>query len=300
MKKVEKMMVAVNGKKISLDARDKVTVLDALIKAGYKRETLMPKDTKGVAIIYNGEQRAIFRDESSMVRVSLNGEVTSLLSEIKSEDIIVVNEVIEQNNNDYRLSMMPDYNTNIIYDIDGKKCEIMRLLEVNNEVTFGDAIVKNGDDVKAYDYYTLRQIKEAIDLDDDLVVMQDGEELSDDSIVYSNAMIETYVKVNNDKEFEPVLIRHEDMLVGDDYMYSEDNMPTVSQVDEVEEISVILNGEQVHLNSKSYYAVIDALDAANVDAMEAAGKNIVITVNSEKASFSTQITDKDEVVFVYN
>ena len=83
MKKVEKMMVAVNGKKISLDAKDNVTVLDALVKAGYKRETLLLKDTEGVTIMYNGEQRAIFRDESSMVRVSLNGEATSLISEIK-------------------------------------------------------------------------------------------------------------------------------------------------------------------------------------------------------------------------
>lgn len=300
MKKVKKMLVAVNGKKISLNVGGKVTVLDALIKAGYKRETLMPKDTKGVAIVYNGEQRAIFRDESSMVKISLNGHATSLLSEIKSEDIIVVKELKEQDSNEYRLSMMSDYNSNIMFVIDGKKCEIMRLLEVNDEITFGDAIVKNGDNIKAYDYYTLRHIKEALDMEDDLLIMQDGEELRDDSKVYGNTMIETFVKVDNDEEFEPTLIRHNDLLVGDDYMYSEDNMPTVSQIDEIEEINVMLNGERVHLNSKSYYAVIDALDAANVDAMQAAGKNIVITVNSEKASFATQISDKDEVVFVYN
>ena len=93
------------------------------------------------------------------------------------------------------------------------------------------------------------------------------------------------------------------LFVGDDYSFelnNEEEKEEVIVVDEVAEIKVMLNGERIHLNNKKRYAVIDALDAANIDAMQAAGKDIIITVNGRKATFSTEIDEADKVEFSFS
>lgn len=302
MKKVTKTQVSVDNKKVELDNKENLTLLDALIEAGYSRDVIMPSERKGIEIQFNGEPTKVYFGIESATKVFLNGERAGLLSLINDGDEIRLEEFEVNNDTTIKLSALEEYNENIVFDVDGNLIPLLRLVEVNGRLNFGDVDVKNGDIVKSYDFYTASQLRECLGLENDIVIMVDEKELVGDDPVYENVIVDTYVRYNDNQFINKKDTSSFKLIIGDDYSFNlnEDEKVAPQVVDEVEEINVILNGETVKLNNKKRYAVIDALDGAGIDAMQAAGKDIIIKVNSDKASFSTEITNEDVVEFSFN
>ena len=302
MKKVTKTQVSVDNKKVELDNKENLTLLDALIEAGYSRDVIMPSERKGIEIQFNGEPTKVYFGIESATKVFLNGERAGLLSLINNGDEIRLEEFEVNDDTTIKLSALEEYNENIVFDVDGNLIPLLRLVEVNGRLNFGDVDVKNGDIVKSYDFYTASQFRECLGLEDDIVIVADEKELVGDDPVYENVIVDTYVRYNDNQFINKKDTSSFKLIIGDDYSFNlnEDEKVAPQVVDEVEEINVILNGETVKLNNKKRYAVIDALDGAGIDAMQAAGKDIIIKVNSDKASFSTEITNEDVVEFSFN
>ena len=302
MKKVTKTQVSVDNKKVELDNKENLTLLDALIEAGYSRDVIMPSERKGIEIQFNGEPTKVYFGIESATKVFLNGERAGLLSLINNGDEIRLEEFEVNDDTTIKLSALEEYNENIVFDVDGNLIPLLRLVEVNGRLNFGDVDVKNGDIVKSYDFYTASQFRECLGLEDDIVIVADEKELVGEDPVYENVIVDTYVRYNDNQFINKKDTSSFKLIIGDDYSFNlnEDEKVAPQVVDEVEEINVILNGETVKLNNKKRYAVIDALDGAGIDAMQAAGKDIIIKVNSDKASFSTEITNEDVVEFSFN
>ena len=302
MKKVTKKQVSVNNKKVELENKENLTLLDALIEVGYSRDVIMPSEHKSIEIQFNGEPTKVYFGIESATKVFLNGERAGLLSLIDNGDEIRLEEFEVTDSTTIKLSALDEYHENIIFDVDGNLIPLLRLVEVNGRLNFGDVDVKNGDIVKAYDFYTASQLRECLGLEDDIVIMSDEKELTGDDPVFENTVVDTYVRYNENQFINKKETSSFKLIIGDDYSFNLDEPEKIESqvVDEVEEINVILNGETINLNNKKRYAVIDALDGAGIDAMQAAGKDIVIKVNSNKASFSTEITDEDVVEFSFS
>ena len=314
MKKVANTVVTINGKKVTLNKKDYLIVLSALLKAGYKQDELLAKKGNGIDIFYGDEYRTVYSSAPRVAEIKLNGNKASLLSRIKKDDVIEVNEPNFDSNRQIHLSDIPGYKCTINFNIDGVDVPVMRMVEVNDVVSFGDCDIKNGDKVIPCDYYTVRQLREMLDLDEDVVVLRDGEELQLEDWLFEDDEIENYVKIVYDRFVNSTEQPVAELLTGDDfddfiYTTSDDSEDgnvvrlgheVHNKVDEVEEINVILNGEEINLNNKSYYAVIDVLDAQNFDTSLLIGKNFSIKVNEQKASFATQICNNDVVEFTYD
>ncbi|MBE5936268.1 MAG: hypothetical protein E7262_10900 [Lachnospiraceae bacterium] len=307
MKKVTKTQVSVNGNKVTLETKENLTVLDALIEAGYSREQIMPRDYKYVEIEYNGEPRKVHFGFESATKVFLNKERAGLISLINNGDSIDVEEFMVGDDTTIKLSKLEDYNENIIFDIDGKPVSLIRLVEINGRLNFGDVEVKRGDIVKSYNYYTAAQLREILGLEEDIIIMSEDKELEGDDAIYEETVVDTYVRFTDNNYSNNNFINNREtstfkLLVGDDLEFNKEVEEEVKPVvvDEAEEIRVIMNGETVCLSNKKSYAVIDALDAAGIDALQAVGKDIYITVNGMNGSFSTVISHDDVVEFSYN
>ena len=78
MKKVTKTQVSVDNKKVELDNKENLTLLDALIEAGYSRDVIMPSERKGIEIQFNGEPTKVYFGIESATKVFLNGERAGL------------------------------------------------------------------------------------------------------------------------------------------------------------------------------------------------------------------------------
>lgn len=304
MKKVANTRVMVNNNAVELENRENLTLLDALIKAGYDRDVIMPREYKYVEIEFNGEPTKVHFGFESATKVFLNGERAGLLSLINHGDKIEVQEFEVTDQTTINLSALEEYNENIIFDIDGNPVPLLRLVEVNGRLNFGDVKVKNGDIVKTYNYYTAEQLRECLGLEEDIVIMAEETELIGDDAVYESTIVDTYVRLTEEREAN--LGRRNEttnfkLFVGDEYSYMDmkDEGNEVA-LDEISEIKVMLNGETIQLNNKKSYAVIDALDAANIDAMQAVGKDITIRVNGKKAAFSTVIEEADKLEFSFS
>ena len=299
---VTKVQVSVNNKEVVLEKKEMLTLLDVLIEAGYNRDVIMPRESKFVQIEYNGEPTKVHFGLESATKVFLNGERAGLLSLVNNGDRIAVEEFSVDKETSIQLSKLEEYNENIIFDVDGDAISVLRLVEVNGRLNFGDVSVKSGDVVKAYDYYTASQLRDCLGLEEDIVLMANDKELKGDDAIYETTIVDTYIRTAQ----APFINKRETssfkLFIGDDFTFNAKEEEKIANevVDEVQEIKVMINGETVNLNNKKSYAVIDALDAANIDAMQAVGKTIIITVNDMKASFATQINNDDVVEFSYN
>ena len=301
MKKVTKTQVSVNKTQVELETKEMLTVLDALIGAGYTRDQIMPREYKHIEIEYNGEPTRVHFGAETATKIFLNGERAGLLSIINDKDSIEVEEFMVEEDTTISLTKLDDYTANIIFDIDGEPVSLIRLVEVNGRLNFGDVQVKSGDIVKAYNFYTADQIRETLGLDEDIIIMSEDRELTGDDAIYEGTIVDTYVRYTEAKFINKRENSNFKFLVGDDFEYNtEAETKTETVVDEIEEIRVIMNGETINLGNKKSYAVIDALDAAGIDALQAVGKDIIITVNGMNGSFSTSITNEDVVEFSYN
>lgn len=301
MKKVTKTQVSVNNAQVELEVKENLTVLDALIGAGYTRDQIMPREYKHIEIEYNGEPTKVHFGAETATKIFLNGERAGLLSLIREKDSIEVEEFMVEDDTTISLTKLDDYNANIIFDIDGEPVSLIRLVEINGRLNFGDVQVKRGDIVKTYNFYTAEQIRETLGLEDDIIIMSDEKELTGDDAIYEGTIVDTYVRYTEDRFINKRESSSFKLLVGDDFEYNhEEEIETKQVVDEIAEIRVLMNGETINLGNKKNYAVIDALDAAGIDALQAVGKDIVITVNGMNGSFSTSISDDDVVEFSYN
>lgn len=315
MKKVTNTAVTINGKKVTLNKKDNLIVLSALLKAGYKQEELLAKKGNGIDIFYKDEYRTVYSKEPRVAEIILNGKKASLLSRIKNDDVIEINQPKFNENNTIKLSDIAGYKSSIIFNIDGVDVPVMRMVEINDEMSFGDSEIKDGDKIVPYDFYTVDQLREMLDLDEDVVMIRDGEELQGEDRLYEDDEIENYVKVVYERFSKEGAEQPAELLTGDDfddfiYTTSESNdgeetpvrlgKEIENKIDEVEEIKVMLNGEEICLANKSYYAVIDVLDAQNFDTSVLVGKNFSIKVNDQRGSFATQLCDNDVIEFTYD
>ncbi len=301
MKKLTKTQVSVNKTNVELEVKENLTVLDALIGAGYTRDQIMPREYKHIEIEYNGEPTKVHFGAETATKIFLNGERAGLLSLINDKDSIEVEEFMVEDDTTISLTKLEDYNANIIFDIDGEPVSLIRLVEINGRLNFGDVQVKRGDIVKSYNFYTAEQIRETLGLEEDIIIMSEEKELVGDDAIYEGAIVDTYVRYSEARFINKRENSSFKLLVGDDFEYNTaEKVETKQVVDEIAEIRVLMNGETINLGNKKNYAVIDALDAAGIDALQAVGKDIIITVNGMNGSFSTSITDEDVVEFSYN
>lgn len=305
MKNTTKTSVTVNDKKVSLDKKDMQIVLSALNKAGYEQEDILAGKSSGVDIFYNEEYQTVFSRAPRVAEITINGKKASMLSKIKVDDVIVVTEPTICKENKVTLADIPGFNKNIEFVIDGREVSVLRMVELNKTLTFGDAQIKDGDVIFTRNYYTVGQLREVLDLDSDVVIVKDEEELDVDAKLYEYDEIETYVKAIYDRFVNGSEDGNQELLTGDDFtvdleMNADANLgeEVTNEIDEIGEIKVMLNGEEVLLNNKKDYVVIDALDAQAFDTSILIGKSFSLKVNSEKANFATQICNNDVVELV--
>ena len=301
--------VILNNDPISLFNSHKHTIMDVLLQAGINPSLLISKNGKSIRFNYNGCKRIVFGEYGINAKIKINGEEGTLETEVKANDNIVLE--YAQNGKDAAPKLsehIRNINSISVY-LDEEIINIEPVILVNEEIEDLDYIIKNGDEVKVFlpsnakDFkkYILKEemnlMKDGILLDDDYEILE-GDHITRD--IKESKRVEAYKEINVKEE------QIEDTTEGINNspnidFNNENDSTKIEESDqseaaitkeEVESITVNINGENTTLKGKSQYIIVDIFDYIDFDLTVPKGI-INLNLNGEKASYTANIKDGD-------
>ncbi|MDE6636182.1 MAG: hypothetical protein K2K09_06205 [Lachnospiraceae bacterium] len=180
---------------------------------------------------------------------------------------------------------------------------------MNKEMVPGTYSIKSGDEVEILNYYTLMQALEFMDLAYYRGIKVNNELADENTKIYENFKIEYH---EGDILSESLYYDMDDPETDKEY---EENKREASDKKDVSDknneqyiqgpgetninnIFVTVNGRAVTLSGKASYLFVDILDFYPFDTSSMGGRNLITTVNGEKAVFSTPISEGD-IIEIY-
>ena len=197
---------------------------------------------------------------------------------------------------------LPEYLGTINFIVNGKDIICPRFAHVNGNMVPGTYSIQSGDRVEILNYYLLSQVLEFMDLEYYRGIKVNNELANENTKIYENFKIEYHAgDILSQSLYEEDTEDIEDNTSKDnqDQVLTEDNSAgDYSNVQNGKSIVVIVNKQPVVLKGKESYIYVDILDFYPFDTRVAGGKDLIMTVNDEKAEFSTPIHDGD-IIEIY-
>lgn len=260
--------VTVNKNRVKLYDNSKLTVVDAIMQSGFPNELLFPRRGEAINYTLNGSARMIRGEAGEAAKITRNGKDASMNTPIDKNDYIDIIESTVGGVGKLMISEMPEYRSDISFIINGMNIKCPKYAYVNGVLTEPSYYIQNGDDIRMENFYTVKQIFEFIDIDISTVrINVNNIPATADTKVYENFTV-TYRDID---------------YVNEDVTEEEDVTPI--------DIHVTVNKQLVTLSGKPRYIFVDILDFYSFDMSKLGGKELIMTVNGEKAEFSDEIYD---------
>ncbi|MCR5687040.1 MAG: rod shape-determining protein [Lachnospiraceae bacterium] len=325
------IFVTFNDKRIKLYDNGHLTIADAAMQAGFPNEGLFPKRGPELNFMVNGKPHMVRGEVGEGAVVKLNGKEVSLTAPIVAGDRITVDESTEGEAAAATIGSLLEYGSTISVIVNDKKVDLPKFAEVNGNLQSEFYDIKNGDDIKMLNYYTVSQIIEFMDviLNPDMNIYVNNKKADKDSKCYDNfSVIWTMEELNlsdvSDEEAESAkastnqkapkknIETYEDAVeaesianseYADDGTLDEEYVEYKQQKEEerrreeeshYQKVTVFVNGDPVTMDNKPSYVFVDIFEYIDFDLKNRpAGKGIVTELNSHKAVFSEPLKDGD-------
>ena len=182
--------VTVNDQPVKLYDNGKVTVLDACLTSGFKKENLFP--VRGDSLIYtvNGERREVKGDSGEVVLVRKNRKEVSLNDPVFENDSISLKPSTKGNKGSIKLSQIAECKEEITVKLFGRDLICPKRVEVNGVLEASTYNVKDDDDIVVHDYHTVGFLLEFAGYEKTDKVLLNGREVSLNARVMSGDVIE--------------------------------------------------------------------------------------------------------------
>lgn len=283
--------VTVNGERIKLYDNSRLTVIDAIMQAGYPNDKLFPKRGNVINYTLNGQARMIRGEAGEPAKIFRNGKPVSLNSEIEKNDYIDIEESTAGECGKLTIGELPELKSTISFSINGKNIVCPRYAYVNGTIENNDYEIKAKDKIVMENYYSLQQLFEFLDVDlETVAVVVNNMPADKDTKVYENFTVE-YVDVDKITSFDEL---PEDNTTE----YKAQDKPAKKKTQKAKQTHIIkltVNGNAVELSGKDKYIMVDVMDAIHFDVREMKGSDIVTNINGIKAEFSDEVNDADTI-----
>ena len=294
--------VLINNEHIKLYDNDKVCVVDAALQLGLANEYLFPKRGPELIFTVNGDKRMVRGKQGEAAVIRVNGREANLNTPIEANDNIEITESTAGDAGYCEIGDLPEYLGTINFIVNGKDIICPRFAHVNGNMVPGTYSIQSGDRVEILNYYLLSQVLEFMDLEYYRGIKVNNELADENTKIYENFKIEYHAgDILSQSLYEEDTEDIEDNTSKDnqDQVLTEDNSAgDYSNVQNGKSIVVIVNKQPVVLKGKESYIYVDILDFYPFDTRVAGGKDLIMTVNDEKAEFSTPIHDGD-IIEIY-
>ena len=283
------IFVNVNGERIKLYNNNKLTIVDAAIQMGIQNEMLFPRRGRALNFTVDGKPRFVRGQLGEAAIVTLNGKPAGINSEIVSNDVIEIEFSTEGKEAVSEIRQLPEYSGTISFYFNQKKIVCPKFVTVNGELVTGYYSIRENDEIKILNYYTLDQLLDFMDLPYEGDIYVNNVKASIYEKVYENFTVSSEIAGTE----EVVDVRAEVAKAEGSKIEGESSEESIEKP--VVNIYVMVNDTEVMLTNKQSYILVDILDFYPFDTKEAKGDKLVVTLNGEPASFTAPIEDGDIV-----
>ena len=309
------IFVNFNGKRIKLYDNGHLTVADAAMQAEFPNEGLFPRRGKELHYTLNGKPYMVRGKLGEPAVIKLNDEIVSLNSPIVAGDKIKVSESTPGEDASLEIKNLKEFGGKILVVVNDKTIELPQFSSVNGELQSEYYSIKDGDDIKMLNYYSVKQIAEFMDvtINPEYNIYVNNKISSLDTLVYENFnVIWTLEKLNlsdvTDTDFENEEIEFSKYLTKT--TETEDNSISIeneenSTSNENEEnstgnetekyMTVFVNGEEIHLKGKDEYILVDVFDYIDFNLSKPEGRSVATKVNGQSALFAQTLNPLDKL-----
>ena len=198
--------VTFNDQHIKLYDGGNLAVVDAAMHADFPNDGLFPKRGEAINYRINGKQAMKRGLPGDPAVITVNGEEADMHTPIRANDVIRVKESTVGEKAKVALSELPEFKSMITVYTNQSKILLPKFAEVNGEIKTGYYEIEDGDDIVMRNYYTLREVREFMDviLDESMAVLVNNEPADDDTKVFENFNIKWGIKEQILKDYEEI------------------------------------------------------------------------------------------------
>lgn len=328
------IFVNFNGKRIKLYDNGHLTVADAAMQAEFPNEGLFPRRGRELHYTLNGKPYMVRGKLGEPAVIKLNDEIVSLNSPIVAGDKIKVSESTPGEDASLEIKNLKEFGGKILVVVNDKTIELPQFSSVNGELQSEYYSIKDGDDIKMLNYYSVKQIAEFMDvtINPEYNIYVNNKISSLDTLVYENFnVIWTLEKLNlsdvtesdfdnEEIEFSKYLTKAteiEEIISEEDNseLNNESEIANNSEIaadnselpDDNEEkdggedmenenyMTVFVNGEEIHLKGKDEYILVDVFDYIDFNLSKPEGRSVATKVNGQSALFAQTLNPLDKL-----
>lgn len=290
--------VTVNGNKIKLYDNNKLTVIDAVMQAGYPNDKLFPRRGPSVNYTLNGVARMVRGEAGEPAKIFKNGKETTLNAEIMKNDFIDIEESTVGKEVSMRLDELMEFNSSVSFMVNGMNITCPRYAYVNGNIETGTYVIRDGDAITMEDFYSVKQLFAFMDISvDDKIITVNNSQADENTKVYANFNVqykESYLCSEDDyKEVvEEIPATEQDNVAPEAEPVPAVSTPAPTPAPSGASVMrVTVNGTLVELKGKNAYIFVDVLDVYPFDMSKMGGSALVMLVDGEKAEFTTPLYD---------
>ncbi|MBQ7588982.1 MAG: cell division protein FtsA [Lachnospiraceae bacterium] len=180
-----------NGDRVKLYDNGHLMVVDAAIQAGFPNEGLFPKRGQALSFTLNGTPHMIRGELGETAVVKINDEEVSINTAIRAGDKITVTESTAGAPASAMINKLKEYDSTLTVIVNDTPVALPKYAEVNGELESGYYEIRENDNIKLLDYYTVEQIASFMDvtLKEGMNIYVNNKLADKNTLVYSNFSI---------------------------------------------------------------------------------------------------------------
>lgn len=327
------IFVDFNGKHVKLYDNGRLSVADAAVQSDFSNEDLFPKRGHALTYTVNGKSRIVRGVEGEAAVIHVNGEPADIYSQVHNGDRVEVTPSTAGEPASMELGRLPELGEQLHVVVNGTKISLPKTASVNGQRENEFYLIKDGDDIKVQNSYTVREIAEFMDVPLGGRILVNDTPAKQDTNVYENFTLNwdvnaetTFADLEEETEEEAAkrLAAKEAAKEAAAAKASEEAARRIAgQVAEEtggfaeapgrnpgmpegtgegflrpDEITVIVNKLPVTLTGKSNYVFVDVFSFINFDLNDSRGRSIVTQLNKRRAEYMEPLTEGD-VIDIY-
>jgi hypothetical protein len=302
------IFVNFNREQIKLYDNNKLAIVDCAMQANFPNEALFPRRGKELNYTINGKHKMQRGELGEAAVITLNGEVAGINTPIHAGDKIIIKESTIGAEASLEINQLIEYDSSITVVVNDKKVVLPKFAEVNGQLQSGYYDIKDGDNIKLLNYYTVGQIAEFMDviLKKDMNLYVNNKKANLYDRVFENfSVIWTMEELQLSEVLEETEVEFYEDLPEEDFIEESVQAPLNTkkviespQENLTTEISVIVNGSPIRMTGKQSYIYVDIFDYINFDLSVSKGKSVATLINGRKADY-TELLNNGDVLEIY-
>ncbi|MDE5589804.1 MAG: rod shape-determining protein [Acetatifactor sp.] len=327
------IFVDFNGKRVKLYDNGRLSVADAAVQSDFSNEDLFPKRGQALTYLVNGKSRMVRGIEGEAAVIRVNGEPADIYSQVHNGDRVEVTPSTAGAPASMELGKLQELGEQLHVVVNGTKISLPKTASVNGQRENEFYLIKDGDDIKVQNSYTVREIAEFMDVPLGGRILVNDTPAKQSTNVYENFTLNwdvnaetTFADLEDETEEEAAkrqaakeaareataakaaeeAARRIAGQVAAENGGTAGNAGQNSGVTDgagegfpgLDEITVLVNKLPVTLKGKSSYVFVDVFSFIDFDLNDSRGRSIVTQLNKRRAEYMEPLTEGD-IIDIY-